>query len=332
MPLIPGGEGPGQGSKTARASSQDERVVVGANFIPDPPMGVLESLGDGLIVEAVYALTSDHSSFGGLSGLWISDDGATMITVSDIGQRWQASLLHDPAGRLTGIENWSVADLPLGEGAWDSSEWLDSEALSGDGMDGLVVSYEGEHRLSRWPLADLDAQPEHVQLPDDLGGPSNSGIEALSTLEGGRLFAVAERVGAYGGEGLMGWVIEGRSREGFVYIPGPGFAPTGAGRLEDTVYVAERSFSLFGGFRTRIVSLPTDAIRPGARLEGAELAAFRWGNFGENFEGIVARRGPDGRIFLYLIADDNFSFFQETLLVQLSLTTSEVVDRKAPEN
>ncbi|MGI9501056.1 MAG: esterase-like activity of phytase family protein, partial [Geminicoccaceae bacterium] len=251
---------------------------------------------------------------------------------------WQARLLHDPAGRLVGVEDWSVAELPLGPNDEDGSAWRDSEALAGPKMlddpetldtrarSELVVAYEGEHRLSRWSFDDLDAMPERLPLPGGLGGPSNSGIEALSTLEDGRLFAVAERVGAWGGEGLMGWVIDGQAAEDFVYVPGPGFAPTGASRLEKTIYVVERKFSLFGGFQSRIVSLPTDAIRPKARLEGTELTAFRWGDIGENFEGIAARRGPDGRILLYLLADDNFSFFQETLLVQLALSTDGPVD------
>ena len=32
-----------------------------------------------------------------------------------------------------------------------------------------------------------------------------------------------------------------------------------------------------------------------------------------------ARRGPDGRVLLYLISDDNFTVLQRTLLLQLSL-------------
>ncbi|MDH3663270.1 MAG: esterase-like activity of phytase family protein [Alphaproteobacteria bacterium] len=290
------------------------------------PAGVLEALGESLIVEAAFALSSEQPSFGGLSGLWLSPDGAAMIAISDIGQRWQARLFHDDAGRLVGLKDWSVTDLPLRSEEGSGTRWIDSEALAGLGRDGLVVAYEGEHRLRRWSQGDLDAMPERLPLPDGLGDPSNSGIEALSTLENGRLFALAERVGAYGGEGLMGWVIDDSTAEDLVYIPGPGFAPTGAARLEKTIYVVERQFSLLGGFMTRIVTLPTQAIRPGARLQGSELAAFRWGDIGENFEAIAARRGPDGRVFLYLLADDNFSFFQETLLVQLSLSTKGLID------
>ena len=325
MPLI-GEAGEQAGTASLEVSSSDEQVVVRADRKRSVPDAVLAGLGDRLIVEAVFELQSDHEGFGGLSGLWIAPDGTSMITVSDIGQRWQARLHHDDTGRLIDIDGFTVADLPRRPEEGERSRWIDSEELSSDGQDGLIVAYEGQHRLQRWQLDDLDAIPESIVLPKGLGKPSNSGIEALTNLADGRLFAVAERVGAWGGEGLMGWVIDGETADDLVYLQGPNMSPTGADRLEDIVYIVERAFSLLGGFRTRIVSLQSDLIEPGARLETKELAAFRWGDFGENFEAIVARRGPDGRIFLYLLTDDNFSFFQETLLVQLSFSTRAATD------
>ena len=297
-----------------------QAVDVSAERYGDAPEAVRAALGDRLTLEAVFDLTSDHPLFGGFSGLWVAPSGDHLIAISDQGQRWEARLSHDGDGRLEGVEGWTIADIPLRPEDGDGGDWHDAESLSGDGLDGLIIAYEGEHRLRRWPLDDLNSVPEDVTLPDGLGGPSNSGIEALATLSGGRLFAVGERVGAWGGEGLMGWVIEGEGSEDLVYIQGPGFAPTGADRLDDQIYMVERSFSLLGGFRSRIVTFPADVVQPGARIEGAELAAFRWGDLGENFEGIAARRAPDGRVLLYLLADDNFSFLQDTLLVQLSLS------------
>lgn len=306
---------------SARQGAQPAEVSA-APYGP-PPASAIDAFGGKVTLEAAFVLTSPHASFGGLSGLWVAADGARMIAVSDAGQRWQASLSHDDTGRLTGLDEWVVADLPRRPGEDGSSPWIDAEELSGDGRGGLIVAYEGEHRLRRWRLDDLDATPEPVPLPalvrKELGGPSNSGMEALSTLPGARLFTVGERVGAWGGEGLMAWAIDGERAEELIYIQGKGFAPTGADRLDDTVFVVERSFSLLGGFRNRIVSFEADAVSPGARIEGRELAVFRWGDIGENFEGLAARRAPDGRILLYLLADDNFSFLQDTLMLQLSL-------------
>ncbi len=323
--LLP--DAPGRADTAAQAASPGLQVDVSAERLTRLPGEVVKALGDRLVVEAAFSLTSAHGGFGGLSGIWIAPDGGHMIAVSDIGQRWQARLHHDDDGRLIDLDGWSVADLPRLPEEDGGSRWIDSEALTGDGQGGLIVAYEGRHRLRRWQLDSLGATPERMMLPSGLGGPSNSGIEALSTLAGGRLFAVAERVGAWGGEGLMGWVIDGETADDLVYIQGQNLAPTGADRLGNMVYVVERGFSLLGGFRTRIVSLSADAIQPGARLESRELAAaFRWGDFGENFEAIAARRGADGRILLYLLSDDNFSFLQDTLLVQLSLSTRDAID------
>jgi len=39
----------------------------------------------------------------------------------------------------------------------------------------------------------------------------------------------------------------------------------------------------------------------------------------DNFEGIEARRGTRGEIFVYLISDDNFNTDQRTLLMMFEL-------------
>ncbi len=307
---------------TSGAAAGPEPIIVEATPYGRVPGGVLGAFGDRLTIDAAFTLRSSHPSFGGLSGLWIDDAADVAIMVNDGGQRLRARLLHDEAGRLIGFEDWSVTSLNRSPGDGLGPEWSDSESLSGDGQGHLIVAYEGMHRLRRWSIDDLDGIPEPLVLPEGLGGASNSGIEALSSLPGGRLFAIAERVGAWGGEGLMGWVIDGDRADDLIYVPAAGFAPAGAGRLDDHIYVVERSFSLLGGFRNRIATLSTNDVRPGAKLWGQELAAFQWGLLGENFEGIAARRGADGAAKLYLLTDDNFSFLQKTLLIQISLNDS----------
>jgi hypothetical protein len=314
------------GSEDPDVPSAFERrpVDVQAQSQLDIPEDARDAIEGRFSVEAVLALTSRDRSFGGLSGLWLSPDGAGMIAISDRGQRWHASLRHDEEGRLTGADDWSVASLPLHpEDHSIIASLSDSEALTGFGDERVMVAYEGVHRLRHWAIADLETIPARFPLPSGLGDPGNSGIEALATLADGRLFGIAEKAGAPGGGGLLAWTIGDDAADALAYVPGPGFSPTGADRLEDTVYLVERSFSLLGGFQSRIVALPSTAIEPDARVEGRLLAQFQWGRLGENFEAIAARRGPEGQIFLYLLSDDNFSFLQQTLLVQLSLTNSE---------
>jgi hypothetical protein len=84
--------------------------------------------------------------------------------------------------------------------------------------------------------------------------------------------------------------------------------------------VLERHFSfLDGGFASRILAIDVAQVSEGATLVGQQLAELRWPVISENFEGIAARRGTDGRVLLYLVSDDNFLPLQRTLLLQFSL-------------
>ena len=235
-----------------------------------------------------------HRTFGGLSGLWLSPDGTGMIAISDRGQRWHASLRHDEEGRLTGVDDWSVATLPLHpEDQSIIASLSDSEALTGFGDERVMVAYEGVHRLRHWSIADLETIPARFRpLPSGLGDPGNSGIEALATLADGRLFGIAEKAGALGG-GLLAWTIDDDAADALAYVPGPGLrSPTGADRLEDTVYLVERSFSLLGGFRSRIVALPTDAIEAGCSRRRAAPCSVSVGTSRREFRGDRSEARP----------------------------------------
>ena len=194
----------------------------------------------------------------------------------------------------------------------------DAEALAPAGAGGLVIAYEGAHRLRRLALGDLTAPAAALAAPTALDRPSNLGIEALAELPDGALLALAEGTFAANGD-LLAWRIEPERALPLSYAATDGYLPTGADRLDDAIFVVERRLSLLGGFATRIVTLPVAEIRPGARLVGRVLAELRPPLLGENFEAIAARRGPDGRVLLYLVSDDNFMALQRTLLLQLSL-------------
>ncbi len=271
-----------------------------------------------LTVEAFFAFSSSHENFGGLSGIWLSDDGERMIAVSDRGQLWQARLQHGECGQLLDVDDWTLTDINKLPNDPTGSRSVDAEALAGNDR-ALVVAYEGHHRLRRLPHSNLEALPERLPMLEGLGGPSNSGVESLATMDDDRLLAIAEGVGAIGGVGLSAWLIDGDHVDDLIYVPTPGYVPTGADRLGETLYIIERQFSLLGGFRSRLLAVPVDQVRPGAQFKGTELAAFRFGDFGENFEAVAAKRAPDGRTLIYLLSDDNFSFFQRTVLLQLAL-------------
>ncbi len=318
-------------ANSTQASGQPEPVIVEAKPQKTPESSGLER--SVLTIEAAFVLRSSDRRFGGLSGMWLSDNRERLIAVSDEGLLWQATLSHDERGRLLDVNGWSVSGIAKLPEERQGRVNFDAEALAGDGGEGVVVAYEGHHRLRRLPLSDLHALPDRLPNLAGLGGPSNSGVESLASLPGGRLLAIAEGVGAWGGTGLAAWLIDGDRVDDLIYVPTAGYAPTGAERLDGTLYVVERKFSLLGGFQSGLVTVPVDRLRPGTQVEGASLARFRYGDLGENFEAIAAKQAPDGRTLIYLLSDDNFSIFQRTLLLQLSLSeNASIRDDDVPKN
>ena len=259
-------------------------------------------------------LGSADPRFGGLSGLWLAPDGSRLLVISDHGTLWRADLEHRADGRLTGLAAWQAIEPGRAPG---DPPGRDAEALADDGHGGLVIAYEGVHRLRRVALDDLSGPARPLPTPIALARPSNTGLEALTSLPDGALLALVEG-GVRTADGDLGaWRIAGDQVQALGYVARGGFVPTGADRLDDTIYVVERSFSLLRGFESRIVTLPVAAVRPGARLAGQVLAELRPPLVGENFEGIAVRRGPEGRVLLYLVSDDNFIALERTLLLQV---------------
>jgi hypothetical protein len=265
---------------------------------------------------AGFVLASSDPRFGGLSGLWVASDGGRLIAAGDRGTLWLAALEHAADGTLQGFAGWQPIE--PGSAPGDPSDGKrDAEALAAADQD-LVIAYEGAHRLRRVSRAAPAAPATALPTPAELAEPHNHGIEALVALEGGALLAIAEGVRTRGDD-LTAWLIEGDRIASLAYASAAGFAPTGADRLDDTIYVLERRISLAGLF-ARVVALDVGEIEPGARLVGRELAVLGPPALSDNFEGIAARCGPDGGVLLYLLADDNFMALMRTMLLQFAVS------------
>ena len=65
--------------------------------------------------------------------------------------------------------------------------------------------------------------------------------------------------------------------------------------------------------------MPANAIKPGARLRPIHLATLAPPLTVDNFEGVAARRGPQGETLIYLVSDDNFQAAQRTYLMMFRL-------------
>ena len=125
-----------------------------------------------------------------------------------------------------------------------------------------------------------------------------------------------------------GWLVgEGEGGiEALDYRPAPGFKPTDAAVLPNgDVLVLSRSFSVIGGVKARLERIPASAIAAGAVLQGAPVARFAYPLTVDNFEGLAVvggGDGGDGGTLVYILSDDNFNFFQRTLLLLFRLDES----------
>jgi hypothetical protein len=103
------------------------------------------------------------------------------------------------------------------------------------------------------------------------------------------------------------------------YLPAPGFRVTDCAALDNgDLIVLERRYVRFGILSTRLTLVRAKDIRPGAELAGKELLSLQQPRAVDNFEGIAVQRSPRGTI-VFIVSDDNYNPFQQTLLLQFLL-------------
>ena len=285
------------------------------------PGTVIAGPGGRLIFRGGLTLRSRDRRFGGLSGLAVSADGATLLAVSDAGWWVAGRLDHDAEGVLIGLVDMVIARIrdPKGAPTRGKSQG-DAEGLTRAPDGGYVVSLESPHRLWRYPPggAPWDSTPEALALPEDLSARGNAGVEALGYLADGRLLLLCE--GCRAGDDLRGWAMNGDWRA--LAYPHDGFhQPSDLAVLPDgRVLVLERGFSLWRGIDVRLMWVAPESLGPGRRARLDLIATIEQSELLDNFEGLAARPGPNGETLIYLVSDDNFNPLQQTLLLHFALT------------
>lgn len=264
-------------------------------------------------VLSIHQLRSDRQWFGGISGL--SFDGHTVTAINDVGHWLSFRMNVDKDGRPVAFGDLRIE--PLG-GLDGSKEDGDAEEVRAT-RDGWLVSFERRHRLLLYRNG-LSGKPERLVVPEgyDLQ-PENGGVEAVTPLADGRLLLLSED--GTGPDGLgQGWIGRPGAWQPLSYRRSNHFVPTSAALMPNgDVLVLERRFSLIGGVGSRLVRLAAGDVRPGAVLEGRVLYTLEPPFLVDNYEGIGVWMRKDGRSVAYIVADDNFSVIQATLLMAVLL-------------
>lgn len=273
---------------------------------------------------AAYKLSSPMKRFGGFSSLAIDPKTKTLYTISDRGMLFITTLKHDSGGKkLIGLENWKAYPLRETNGSITKGLRRDAEAITRDQDGSLFISFEQDHRIVRYLKPGAKAQALSFLPPTIKKMPSNGGFEAMIMLKDHRILAFSEE--RYQKDGYIGWLISKDANQSICLKGDPDFRPTDLTQLHNgDILVLERAFSLLSGLRTRIRKIPHSELSTATKekrcIRADLIYAFQKGERVDNFEGIAAEyHAPSKSSLIYLISDDNFNFFQATLLYQFVL-------------
>ena len=289
----------------------------------DPKRVERQNFG-ALTLLSAFQLTSKDKRFGGLSGLSVGRDGR-LYAVSDQGYWLSASMLLDPDGALKDLVDWRIAPILTTTKLPVSGRLRDAEALAQARDGSFLVAFEGLHRIWRYspPPKTFESTPVSVQIPSAVAqAPSNGGIEALATLADGRLLIIAEEL-ENPDSSVKAWVLDDGQFTELSYLPAKGFRVTDCAALNNgDVLVLERRYVPFGILSARLTRVKAGSLRAGAKLAGKELLKLEQPLAVENFEGIAVQQTSNGTM-IFIVSDDNYSSFQQTLLLQFLLPDSD---------
>ncbi len=291
-----------------------ESVDVFANPISVRPGVWFEATEGTLIFRGGFELRSRDSRFGGLSGLTISGDGVELVAISDRGWWLKALLVYGTNGYLISLNGAELSPiLNLNGRKNDDKAWLDAEALVRLPGGDFIVVFERVHRL--WRYSNVGAIARALRINSIFTNlPYNRGIEALTTLDGGILLAIAES--GPSAHILSGWIFDGVQAGPLSYPYDGYFRPSDAARLDKhRILVLERGYNERRGVAARLMLLDVVSVIASSDLQPRPLIELGPPVPLDNFEGLAVRRDPLGKLFVYLLSDDNYSPNQRTLLL-----------------
>lgn len=304
------------------AAAADKTVPLTVESVPLNPENEAQVRAGALLYRGGIAVRSADPRFGGFSGLAVSRDGARLTAVSDRGAWFRARIRYDGAGRLAGLAGGRIGALAGPGGKPLRGPDADAEALTFLPDGSALVAFERRHRVLRYPAGPhpLSGRPVRAPAPAGLAAaPFNGGAETLAHIGDGDLLLLTEGL-TRGSGAYAGWIArKGRWRP-VVYARTRGFRPTDATVLPDGgIAVLERHYTPATGVSARIALLSRSALAAGGAVPGRELLHLNPSMTVDNFEGIAARRGPNGRTVLYILSDDNFNPRQRTLLMMFEM-------------
>jgi hypothetical protein len=253
-----------------------------------------------------WKITSNDLRVGGISAIDV--DGGEVVAFSDAGSRILFTLPSD------GRPVRAALDMPAGP---KSDRDVESMVVDGNrawiGLErrNMVVRYD---RRS-WSIQ-ADAVPREMRR-----WRANRGAEAMLRLPDGRFLVFSEGAGGPSEALLFAGdpALESTPAVRLRYRPPRGYRVTDADMLPDgRVLFLNRRVRLLEGVSAKLTLARLDRLKPGALIEGEEIASLRRPLTVDNMEALSVGREA-GRTIVWLASDDNFNPLQRSLLLKFAL-------------
>lgn len=252
--------------------------------------------------------------------------GGGFLAITDRGL-WLHAAINYEGPHPVALTNGMIAPMLDSAGTpLNRTRSYDTESLCLDNG----VAYVGVERIHEvlrfdWAKERFGARGKPVVVPPAFKTlPRNRGCECLgvaprSSPIAGALVAITERSGERN-QPTKGFILTGPQRGEFQLALKNDFDATDLAFLPDgDMLVLERFYRPFRGVGMRIRRIDGRTIRPGALLDGPVMIESDMGFQIDNMEALGLHVAGDGEIVLTLLSDDNFSYFQRTLLLQFAL-------------
>lgn len=277
------------------------------------------------------ALSSADATFGGFSSIAVRGDRFTLL--SDGG-----NIVRFRMGAGFALSDVRFSELPAGPGRGWRKQERDSESMTTDPAGNIWVGFERYNMIWRYgpgfSLPAKGAQPSSMRR-----WPDNGGAESMVRLHDGRFLVISETGHPPHRRDLRTALIYDRDpvvapRRGLIFAykpPAGGFDPSDATQLPDgRLIVLNRDFSLPFRWSAVLTLVDLRDARPGAVVEGREIARFAAPLTVDNYEGLAVSREGDATI-LWMVSDDNQFILERTLLMKFRVDFDRVPTARAPD-
>lgn len=293
------------------------------------PLSERAGVSGALTLTGAWELESAHGWFGGFSAL-VADGPNGLIAGSDRGWLLDLDLASTVPRPVPGSFRF------IGFRASARKEVVDLESLARDPATGtLWAAFENANLIMR---IDPEGTRTMRRPPEMAGWSRNSGPETLERLADGRFVILAEGAQRGGPDDRPGLLFMNDPAVpgtplAFRFVSGADYDPVDMAQLPDgrvLILLRRVEYAIPARFDTAIAIADPRAIKPGAAWRAEVIQRLDGGIFADNFEGIAFAPSADdpAQGSLWLIADDNFSVFQRSLLVRFDW--SPQVDLRAP--